>query len=129
MVGVDVFVGVGEGPAVGVAVGSGVLVGVGVGPAVGVAVGMGVLVGVGPATKVNTSSGGEPPSRESNLTPLLLSGRNTKLYVPLPVIWDVRSYSVQVPAVIASTLSITPVVGAGRLFQVIPFSVQLLSVP
>jgi hypothetical protein len=38
-------------------------------------------------------------------------------------------YSDQVLAVIAATLAITPVVAPGRLFQVIPVSVQVLLVP
>ncbi len=69
--------------AVGVSVGSGVLVGVAVGVLVGVAVGVlvgnGVLVGVGSSGNDSTSSGGGLPSRDSNVTPLVLSGKNTKL--------------------------------------------------
>jgi hypothetical protein len=67
--GAEIFVGVGEGPvvgvgdavAVGVSVGgAGVFVGVGEGPVVGVL----VAVAVGPEAKVRTSWGGEAPSRE-----------------------------------------------------------------
>lgn len=145
-VAVDVLVMVAVGVLVGVSVGSGVLVGVlvaagagvsvgvnvgvAVGGLVGVAVGVGVFVGVGVGTeaKVNTSCGGGLPSREVKVTPFVLSGRSTKLYVPLPVIWAVTLYSAQVLAVIAATLAIAPLVGAGRLFQVRPVSVQVLSV-
>jgi hypothetical protein len=122
-VGVEVFNGV--------LVRVGVLVGVAEGPMVAVFVGVAVLVGVfvGPEAKVSTSWGGELPSRESNLMPSLLSGNNTKLYVPFPVIEAVRLYSAQVLAVAAARLAIAPVVAAGRLFQMIPVSVQVLSVP
>jgi hypothetical protein len=76
----------GTGVSVGVGVGgTGVLVGVGVG-GTGVSVGVDVGgtdvlvgVGVGPVANVSTSSGGGLPSRDSNLTPLVLSGKNTKL--------------------------------------------------
>ena len=137
---VGVLDGVGDGPGVGVFVrvlvdvivgGRDVFVGVGVCVAVGGVVPVGVIVGVeaGPSMYVTSSSGGRFPSRESNRTPFELSGRSTKLYVPFWVIYDVRLYCVQLPAGIESTLSMTPVLGAGRLFQVMPVSVQLLSVP
>jgi hypothetical protein len=78
---VAVLVCVGEGPMVGVLLG--VLVGVFVRVAVGVPVAVGVAVLVGvlvcPEAKVNTSWGGELPSREVKDTPSVLSGWSTKL--------------------------------------------------
>jgi hypothetical protein len=69
LVGVEVWVAVGEGPVVGVRVW------------VGVFVCVAVLVGVGdgPVGKVTTSCGGEPPSRELKTAPSVLSGRRAKL--------------------------------------------------
>jgi hypothetical protein len=126
---VDVAVGVGVLVAVAVAVG-GIAVAVFVGgTGVSVAVAVLVAVAVGPVMVDITSCGGGLPSREVNLTPSALSGCNKRLYVPLPVINAVRSNSIQVPVSTAPILAITFVVGAGRLFQVIPVSVQLLSVP
>jgi hypothetical protein len=45
------------------------------------------------------------------------------------VMWAVRLYSAQVPLSAEPMLASAPVVAAGRLFQVMPVSVQVLSVP
>lgn len=131
LVAAGVLLGVGEGPGVGVPVG--VLVGAGSDVFVGVLVGAGggvfVGVAVGPDANVSTSCGGEAPSRELKVTPFVLSGRSTKSKVPLPVTYPVTLYSAQVLAVAVPRLKSTPVVGAGRLFQVMPVSVQVLLVP
>lgn len=44
------------------------------------------------------------------------------------MMWEVRLYSAQVPAGAESTFASAPEVGAGRLFQVMLDSVQLLLV-
>ena len=48
--------------------------------------------------------------------------------MPLPVMCPVRLYSDQVPLVAAATLAMAALVAAGLLFQVMPVSVQVLSV-
>jgi hypothetical protein len=52
----------------------------------------------------------------------------TKLNVPLPPTSDVTLYSTHVLDAMAPLLSFAPLVRAGRLFQVMPVSVQLLPV-
>ena len=113
----------------GMEVGDGGMMEVAVGVGVLVAVGVLVTVGVCPGASTSHSSGRKSPSRELKVTLSLLSGRNTKLKRPLPVMWAVTLYSTQLFDPIAPTLSKAAVVGSGWLLQVIPVSSQLLEVP
>jgi len=136
-VAVAVSVGVGEpagSVAVGVPVAVGVSVGVGKEPAVAVAVKVAVAVdvfvavrpgvaeevGVGPLRTSMTSWGGALPSREENVTPSLLSATSANVYIPLPLIRDVTSYSTHVLDAKEPLLSDAPLSSPGRVFQVTP---------
>jgi hypothetical protein len=118
--GVSVGVGVDEAVADGVSVAVGVLEEVAVSVAVCVAVGVGVVL----LDSVTTSCGGWLPCRDEKITPSVLSAASTKLNVPLPVTADVTLYSTHVPPLTAPLLSSAPLVREGRLFQVMPVSIQ-----
>ena len=88
-------------------------------------------VGVGggvPLPKVMTSCGFLVPSRASKMAPSLVCGSRTNPTAPLPFTAPVTSYSAQeLPLsfpLSSSTLSLAP----GRLFQVMPVSLQLVPV-
>ena len=118
VVGPWVLVGVEDRVGVGVTVSVGVLDEVDV----CVAVKLGVIVEL-PAS-MTTSWGGWLPWREEKTAPSVLSAASTKLKVPFPDIREVTLYSTQVFVLILPLLSSTPLVRAGRLFQVIPVSVH-----
>src|SRR5688572_31392119 len=73
-----------------------------------------------------TSCGELLPSRAENQTSSLLSPASTKLKVPFPATSEVTLYSTQVFISMDPLLSTAFPMRAGRLFQVIPVSVQLL---
>ena len=89
---------------------------------VGVRVGVGVNVML--LIKVMTSCGAWLPWREEKLMPSVLSATSTKLKVPSAFTNEVTLYSTQVFVLILPLLSTAPLVRAGRLFHVIPVSVQ-----
>ena len=121
-VAVCVAVGVLDGVDVAVAVSVGVLDGVDVDVDVAVCVAVGVTVEL-PASVI-TNWGGWLPWREEKVTPSVLSAASTKQNVPFPATKAVTSYSTQDPALMFPLLSTAPLVRAGRLFQVMPVSVQ-----
>lgn len=77
---------------------------------------------------VNTNCGAWLPSLDEKDTESVLVATNTKLYIPSPVISGVTLYSTQTPVPIVPLSSIPLVVRTGRVFQVIPASVQSLVV-
>jgi hypothetical protein len=107
---VDVAVAVAVAVAVSVAVAMFVAVAVAVRVAVAVNVAVGgaavfVAVAVGEATPLTTSCGGNAPSLELKTTPLLTCGARARQMLPLPVMNEVTSYSVQAPMATAASSS------------------------
>src|ERR671936_2744096 len=91
-----------------------------------------VITTAPPSPESTTSCGRRlvcPDSRERNWMPSALVATNTNANVPVPETREVTSYSTQPFDTTLPVSASTPVVGAGRLFQVIPPSLQLVLVP
>ena len=76
---------------------------------------------------VMTISGGLLPSRDEKRMESLLSATRANVYVPFPVTNELTLYSTQVFVRVEPLLSRALLMRAGRFFQVMPVSVQVLS--
>src|SRR5690349_9934733 len=88
-----------------------------------------VAVGGPPAVRTTSWGGFAPASRELKLTPSVDVVARSKLNVPAPVTNGVTSSCTQLLGGAVASVDSAAVVRAGRVFQVMPVSVQPLPVP